>query len=78
MSANNDPTWMARHVPFAKAVNLGLEKPVDISQAEYHRPMQVRRRQVTLGSKTLTAFSAHDLLESESDHDRSRPGHPFG
>lgn len=43
------------------------------AQRAPRRPLHYYR--VMVGTKTYTAFSAHDLIERISDRDESRPGH---
>ena len=77
MTAQNDPTWMARRrgprltrVEFNP--NAAAER--DAPTATRAQPQQPVMRRI----KGYVAYDLHSLLEHESDADRARPGHPLG
>lgn len=49
--------------------------PDGYATAQRSRPRRVRRRVVTEGGQTYTAYDAHSLLEQLSEFGHGRPGH---
>jgi hypothetical protein len=72
MSAQNQPTWMARRRW------RDPEPTIDTSRAKRVQPTTIRIARVILSGKRYASYSVHELLEHESESDRARPGHPFG
>jgi hypothetical protein len=86
MTAQNKPTWMARHIDWEQAIRIPAQfrahdlndRAIDTSNARYAKAQRLRRRLLADGERTYTAYSAHELLEIDSQADRARPGHPLG
>jgi len=72
MTANNQPTWMARRRW------RDPEPPIDTSKARRVQQARLMRRLLADGERTYAAYSANELIEIESQADRARPGHPLG
>ena len=57
-------------------IDHGLEGAIiDTSKCERAQPRRVRRRVVSDGRQTYTAYDAHSLLEQLSEFGHGRPGH---
>ena len=72
MSADNDPTWMARHRPASPAFT---GKPVQ--GGENARARLLRGRLLKDGERTYRAYSADELIEIDSLAHHGRPGMPY-
>ena len=71
MTADNQPTWMARRRW------KDPEPAIDTSRVRRAQSTRLRKRLLTDGERTYTAYSVNELLEIESQSDRARPGHLF-
>jgi hypothetical protein len=77
MTADNEPTWMARHragrgyslIPDPDTRFPALDRDAAKAQRAQSRPPRVRR------IEGYVAYDLHSLLEHESESDRARPGH---
>ena len=72
MTANNQPTWMARRRW------RDPEPLIDTSRSQRVQCARLYRRLLTDGERAYAAYGANELIEIESQADRARPGHPFG
>ena len=53
------------------------ERSLDTGNCERATSRPVRPRRLVAGNKTYAAYSAHELLQSESDTNLARPGHVY-
>jgi hypothetical protein len=81
MTAQNDPTWMARlrrHGAARVEFNPNSAAEHDAPNAPRAIRPRARVRLVVDGSRRYAAYDAHHLLEADSAGMLARPGHPFG